>query len=170
MHACQVAWVVSDSETSWTAAHQALPSTGFSRQEYWSEFPFPSPRLPCPLPSPGFCPSSCPLHWCCHPTISSSVTLFSSCLQSFPASGSFPMSQLFASGGQSIEASASAEVPLNNEYSGLLSFKIDWFDLFAVQGFSRVFSSTTVQKHQFFGTLPSLQSSSHNCMWLLERP
>ena len=151
------------------AAHQAPLSLGFSRQEYWSGLPFPSPKPPCPLPSPRFCPSSYPLHWCCHPTISSSVTLFSFCLQSFPASGSFPMSQLFASGGQSIGASGSAEVPLNNEYSGWISFKIDWFDL-TVQGLSWAFSSTTVQKHQLFGALPSLRSNSHNCMWLLGRP
>ena len=67
-------------------------------------------RLPCPSPTPGACSNSCPLSWWCHPTISSSVALFSSCLQSFPASGSFPMSQFFASGGQSIGVSASASV------------------------------------------------------------
>ena len=85
-------------------------------------------RLPCPSPAPGSCSNSCPLSWWCHPTILSSVVSFSSCLQSFPASGSFPMSQFFASGGQSIGVSAS------NEYSGLVSFRMDWLDLLAVQG------------------------------------
>ena len=89
-------------------------------------------RLPCPSPSPGACSNSCPFSWWCHPTISSSVVPFSSCLQSFPASGSFPMSWFFASGGQSIGVSASIISP-SNEYSGLISFRIDWFDL-AVQG------------------------------------
>ena len=84
-------------------------------------------RLPCSSPTPGACSNSCPLNQWCHPTISSSVIPFSSCPQSFPASGSFPMSQFFASGGQNIGASAS------NEYSGLISFRIDCFDLVAVQ-------------------------------------
>ena len=111
-------------------------------------------RLPCPSPSSGALSNSCPLsHWC-HPTISSSVVT-SSCLQSFPASGSFLVSQIFASGGRSIGASASALVlPMNIQ---------DWFPLGLTglislhsKGLSRVFSSTTVQKHQFFGTQPSL--------------
>ena len=80
--------------TPWTAAYQAPPSMGFSRQQYWSGVPLPSPILSL------VCSNSCPLSWWCHPTISSSVAPFSFCLQSFPASGSFPMSQLFASGGQ----------------------------------------------------------------------
>ena len=89
-------------------------------------------RLPCPLPSPGVCSNSCPLSQWCHPTVSSSIIPFSSCLQSFSASGSFPISSLFASGGQSIGASASAPVlPVNIE---LTSFRIDWFNLFAIQG------------------------------------
>ena len=133
--------------TPWSAAYQALLSMGFSRQEYWSGVPLPSPvqllswpnslqpqglqctRLPCPSLSPGVCSNSCLLCQWCYPTISSSVSLFSS-PQSFPASGSFPMSWLFTSGGQSIGASASA----SNEYSGLISFRMDWFDLFAVKG------------------------------------
>ena len=90
-------------------------------------------RLPCPSPSLGACSNSCPLSWWCHPTISPSVVLFSSCLQSFPASVSFLVSQLFASGGQSFGVSASASV-ISNEYSGLISFWIDWFGLLAVQG------------------------------------
>ena len=89
-------------------------------------------RLPCPSPSPGACASSCPSSWWCHPTSSSSVVPFSSCLQSFPASGSFQMSQFFASGGQSI--GFSFNISPYNEYSGLISFRMDWLDLLAVQG------------------------------------
>ena len=89
-------------------------------------------RLPCPSPPPGPCLNSFPSSRWCHPTISSSIVPFSSCLQSFPASRSFPVSQFFASGGQSIGTSASASV-LPNEYSGLISFRMDWFDLLAVQ-------------------------------------
>ena len=88
---------------------------------------------PCPSPIPGACSNSCSLSRWCHPTISSSVVPFSSHLQSFPASGSFPMSQLFTSGGQSIGASALAISP-SNEHSGLISFRMDWLDLLAVQG------------------------------------
>ena len=105
-------------------------------------------RLPCPLPRPRAFSSSCPLSWWCHPTISSSVIPFSFCLQSFPASGSFPMSQFFASGGQSIGVSASASVlPMNIQ--GL--FPLGWTGWISLQskGLSRVFSNTTVQKHQF---------------------
>ena len=104
-----------------------------------------------------------------HPTISSSVVPFSSCSQSFPASGSFPMSWPFASGWPKYW-SFSFSISPSNEYSGLISFRIDWFDLLAVQGTSGVFSSTTVQKHQFFGTQPSLWSNSHIRTWLLEKP
>ena len=93
-------------------------------------------RLLCPSPSPGASSNSCPLSRWCHPTISSSAVPFSSCLQSFPASASFLMSQFFTSGGQSIGASASASVlpSLEGWYSRLISFRIDWFDLLAVQG------------------------------------
>ena len=87
-------------------------------------------RLPCPSPSPGTFSSSCPLSQWCHPTISFSAVPFS-CLLSFPASGSFPMSQRFASGGQSIRASASDQS--SSEYPGLISFRIDWFDPLAVE-------------------------------------
>ena len=89
------------------------------------------PSFPCPSPTPGAYSNSCPLNWWCHPTISSSVIPFS-CLQSFPASGSFQMSQLFTLGDQSIGVSASAIRP-SNEYSGLISFRMDWMDLLAVQ-------------------------------------
>ena len=89
-------------------------------------------RLPCPSPTPGVYPNLCPLSWWCHPTISTSVIPFSSWPQYFPASGSFPMSQLFASGGQSIGVSASASI-LPMKISGLISFRKDWLDLLAVQ-------------------------------------
>ena len=124
-------------------------------------------RPPCPSPTPRTCSSSCPLsHWC-HPTISSSVFPFPSCLQSFPASGSFHMTHIFASGGRSIRVSASASViPMNIQ---------DWFPLgwtgwisLQFKGLSRVFSSTTVQKHQFFATQPFLWSNSYIHTWLLE--
>ena len=90
-------------------------------------------RFPCPSLSPEICSNSCPLSRWCHRTISSSVALFFFCLQSFPASGSLLMSQLFSSGGQSIGTSASAISPFN-EYSGLIFFSTDWFDLLAIQG------------------------------------
>ena len=108
-------------------------------------------RPPCPSPTPRVHPNSCPLSRWCHPIISSSVIPFSSCLQSFPASGSFPMSQLFTSGGKSIGASASTSViPMNTQDWSLLG----WTGSISLQskGLSRVFSNTTVQKHQFFGT------------------
>ena len=89
-------------------------------------------RLPCPLPTPGACSNSCPSSWWCHPTISSSVVPFFSCLQSFLALGSFPVSQFFPSGGQSIGVSFS--ISPSNEYSELISFRMDWLDLLAVQG------------------------------------
>ena len=144
-------------------------------------------RLPCPSPSPRACSSSCPLSRWCHPTISSSVVPFSSCLQSpmmppnhlvlccpllllpsiSPTSGSFQMSQFFASGGPSIGASTSV-LPVNIQ---------DWFpwaltSLISLQskGPSRVFSSTTVQKPQFCGAQPSLWFNSHIHMWVLEKP
>ena len=161
-------------------------------------------RLPCPIPSPRVCLESCWLSQWCHSTISNTVTLFYSCSKSFPASGSFPMSQLFTSVGQSIGVSASASVfPMNiqdwfplgltglismqfkgrtrvfsnksvlrtrwpkhwrfsfsislsNEHSGLISFRIDWFISLKSKGLSRVFSSTTGQKHDYFGAQFSL--------------
>ena len=118
------------------------------------------PRFPCPSPSLEACSNSCSLSRWYHPTISSSVVPFYSCLQSFPASGSFPMSWLFASGGQHTGASVSATVlPMNIERW----FPLGWTGLISLQskGLSRVFSNTTVQKHQFFGAQPSLWSNSH---------
>ena len=107
-------------------------------------------RPPCPLPTPGACSNSCPLSQWCHPTISSPDIPFSSLLQSLPASGSFPISLFFTSGGQSIGVSASASVlPVNIQDW----FPLGWNSLISLQskGLSRVFSNTTVQKHQFFG-------------------
>ena len=124
-------------------------------------------RSPCSSLSPEVCLSSCPLHWWCHPTISSSDALFF-CPQSFPASRTFPMSWLFASSDQNTGASASASV-LPMSVRGF-SLKIDWFDLLAVQTTLRIFSSTTLWRHQFFSALSSLQCSSHNYTWPLRRP
>ena len=112
-------------------------------------------RLPCPSPTPRVYSNSCSSHWRRHPTNSSSVVPFFSCLQSFPESGSFPMSQFFTSGGKTIGVSASTSVfPMNIQ---------DWFPLgwtgwmpLKSKGHSRVFSNTTVQKHQFFGSQLSL--------------
>ena len=102
-------------------------------------------RLPCPSPSPGVCSRSCPLNWCCHPTISSSVTLFSFCLQSFLASGSFPVSWLFASAQQSIGASASTSVlPVNIQ--GWFPLGLTGLISLLYKGPSRVFSSTIIWK------------------------
>ena len=123
-------------------------------------------RPPCPLPAPGVYPNSCWLSWWCHPTISSSVVPLSSCSQSFPASGSFQMSQISALGGQSIGVSASTSVPPMNiqdwspwGWTGCISLQ--------PRGLSRVFSNTTVQKHQFFGVQllysPTLISMDFPC-------
>ena len=129
-------------------------------------------RLPCPSSSPGACSDSWPLSRWCHPTTSSSVVPFSSCPQFSPASGSLPVSQFFASGGQSIAASASASVlPMNIQdwfplrWTGLISLKS--------KGLStpqHIFSNPTVQKHEFFGAQISLWSNSHIHTWLLEKP
>jgi len=126
-------------------------------------------RPPCPSPTPGVYPNSCSLSQWCHPTISSSVIPFSSCLQSFPASGSFLMSQLFATGGHSFGASASASVfPMNIQ--GWFPLGLTDFISFQSKGLSRVSSSTTVQKHQFFSAQLSLWYNTHIHTWLLETP
>ena len=201
--------------TLWMVALQAPLSMGFSRQNYWSGLPFPSPgdlpypktepvslaspalaggffttsstlfsfsvvsdslqphglqqaRLPCPSATPGTCSNSCPSSQWYHPTISSSVVPFS-CLQSFPASGSFPMSQLFASGGQSIGPSASASgLPMNTQ--GWFPLGLTGLISMLSKGLSRIFSSTTVWRHQFFGAQPFLLSNSRIRTWLLEKP
>ena len=125
-------------------------------------------RIPCPSLSPGVCSNSCPMSQWCLPTISSSVAPFSSYSQSFLASGSFPVSWLFTSDGQSIGAFS---ISPSNEYSKLISFRIDWFDLLAPRdskGLSRVFSRTRIQKRQFYSSQPSLWSNSHIHTPLLE--
>ena len=124
-------------------------------------------RLPCPLPAPGACSNSCPsISVAIQPSRPLCPVVPFSCFQSFPASGSFSVSQFFTSGGWSIEASASV-LPMNIQ---------DWFPLgwtgwisLQSKGLSRVFSNT-IQKHQFFGSQLSLWSSSHICTWLLEKP
>ena len=126
-------------------------------------------RPPCPLPTPAVHPNSCLSSWWCNPAIISSVVPFSSCPQTLPASESFPMSQLFAWGGQSIGVSASASVlPMNTQDWSPLGWT-GWVSLQS-KGLSRVFSNTTVQKHQFFGAQPSSQSNSHIHTWSLEKP
>ena len=129
--------------TPWTAALQVPLSMGFSRQEYWNGVPLPSP------PSPRVYSNSCPLSRWWHPTISSSVVPFSSCLQSFPASGSFPMSLLCIR--WSKYWSFNFGISPYSEHPGLISFRMDngWISLQS-KGLSRVFSNTTIQKHQFF--------------------
>ena len=126
-------------------------------------------RLPCPSPTAGAYSNSCPSSQWCHPAISSSVIPFSCCPQSLPASESFPMSQLFAWGGQSIGVSALASVRSMNtqDWSPL-----EWTGWISLQstGLSRVFSNTTVQKHQFFSAQLSLSFDSHIHTWLLEKP
>ena len=112
-------------------------------------------RPPCPSPTPRVHPNPCPSNWWCHPTISSCVVPFSSCPQSFPKSGSFQMSQLFTSGGQSIGVSASTSALLMNTQDRSPLGWTGWISLQS-KGLWRVFSNTTVQKHQFFGTQLSL--------------
>ena len=126
-------------------------------------------RAPCPSPTPGVHSDSCLSSWWCHPTIPSSVVPFSSRRQSFPASGSFPMSRLFAWGGQSIGVSASVSVlPMNTQDWSPLEWT-GWISLQS-KGLSSVFSNNTFQKHQFFGTQLSSQSNSHIHTWPLEKP
>ena len=125
-------------------------------------------RLPCPSPFPRAYSNSCPSSQWCHPTISSSVVPFFSCPQSFPASGSFQMSQLFASGGQSVGVAASASVlPMNIQ--GWVPLGLTGLISLLSKGLSRVFSSTTIWKHHCFGTQPSLWSNFHICIWLLKK-
>ena len=115
-------------------------------------------RLSCPSLSPGVCSNSCPLSRWCHPTIWSSVIPFSSCLQALPASGSSPVSWLFTSVGQIIGASASV---LPQNIQGWFSLGLTGWTSLLAKGPSRVFFSTVIRKHQFFGTQPSLWSNSH---------
>ena len=126
-------------------------------------------RPPCPPPTPRVHPNSRPLSQWCHPAISPSVVPFSSCPQSLPASKSFPMSQHFQWHGQSTGLSASASVlPMNTQDWSPLGWT-GWISLQS-KGLSRVFSNTTAQKHQFFGSQPSSQYNSHIHTWPLEKP
>ena len=126
-------------------------------------------RPPCPSPTSGIYSNPCPSTRWCHPAISSSVVPLSSCPQSLQASGSFPMTQLFPWGGQTTGVSASASVlPMNTQDWSSLGWT-GWVSLLS-KGLSRVFSNTTVQKHQFFGTQLSSQSNSHIHTWPLEKP
>ena len=125
-------------------------------------------RLLCPSPSPGGCSNSFPLSQWCHPTISSSVAHFSFHLQSFLTSGSFPMSQLFASGSQSTRASASASF-LSMYIQGWFPFRLTGLISSLFKELSRIFSHTIVQKHQFLGSQPSLWFNSYIHTWLLEK-
>ena len=162
-------WVKIGSKISWVLQ---FSSVQFSRS-VMSDPSWPHglqcARLPCPSPTLGACSNSCPSSRWCHPTISSSVIPFSSCFQSFPASGSSPMSQFFTSGGQNIGVSASASVlPMNIQGW----FPLGWTGWISLQskGLSRVFSNTTLQKHQFFNTQLSSQSNSHIHTRTLEKP
>ena len=126
-------------------------------------------RTPCPSPTPGVHSNSHPLSQWCHPAISSSVAPFSSCPQSLPAPESFPMSQLFTWGGQSTGVSALASFLPKKSQGWSPS---EWTSRISLQskGLSRVFSNTTVQKHQFFGAQLSSQSNSHIHTWPQEKP
>ena len=133
-------------------------------------------RPPCPSPNSGACSNSCPSSQWCHPTISSSVISFSSYPQSFPASGSFPKSQFFEFSNESVLCirwpkywSLRFSICPSNEYSELISFRMTGWISLQSKGLSRVFSNTTVQKHQFFGAQPS-QSNSHIHTWPQEKP
>ena len=125
-------------------------------------------RLPCPSPTPGVHSDSHPSGQWCHPAISSSVVPFSSCPKSLPASGSLPMSQLFAWGGQSTGVSTLASFLPKKSQGWSPSEWTGWISLQS-KGLSRVFFNTTVQKHQFFGTQPSSQSDSHIHTWPQEK-
>ena len=126
-------------------------------------------KPPCPSLTPGVHPDSCPTSQWCHPAISSSVIPFSSCPQSFPASGSFPVSQLSASGGPSIGLSASTSIPPMNTQDWSPLGWTGWISLLSKR-LSRVFSNTTVRKHQFFSAQLSSYSNSHIHTWPLEKP
>ena len=126
-------------------------------------------RPPCPSPSPRICTSSCSVHWWCLPAISSFYALFSFCPWSIPESETFPMSHLFISDDQNTRASASASLlPLSIQ--GWSPLRLNGFISMLFKGLWGVFSSTTIWRHQFFGFLSCLPSSSHNHIWPLGRP
>ena len=149
-----------------TYAYLQLSSVTQSYTTLWDPMDI---MLPCPPPSPGACSNSCPSSRWCHPTISSSVIFFSSCHLSFPASGSFPMSQFFASGRKNYWSFSFSISPFN-EYSGLISFSIDQFDLLAVQGTLNSIFQHCSSKASIPRCSVSLWSSFHIHTWLLEKP
>ena len=141
MKRCSASLIIQFSSVQFISVTQSCPTL-------WDPMNHSTPGLPSPSPTPGVYPNLCPSSRWCHSTISSSVIPFSSCPKSLPASGSFPMSQLFGSGGQSFGVSASASVlPMNTQDWPPLEWT-DWISLQS-KGLSRVFSNTTVQKHQF---------------------
>ena len=162
MPQCESLWIQWVIRKNWFSVQFSRSVVSDSLQPHESQHA----RPPCPSRTPGVYSNSCPSSQWCHPAISSSVVPFSSCPQSLPASGSFPMSQLFTWGGQSIGVSASASIlPMNTQ---------DWFPLgwtgwisLQSKGLSRVFSNTTVQKHQFFSAQLSSLANSHIHTWLL---
>ena len=163
----QVSWIAGRFFTSWTTSsvqfsHSVLSD---SLRPHESQHA----RPPCPSPTPRVHANSRPSNRWCHPAISSSVVPFSSCPRSLPVSESFPMSQLFTWGGQSTGVSALASFLPKNIQDW---FPLEWTGWISLQfkGLSRVFSNTTVQKHQFFGAQLSSQSNSHIHTWLLEKP
>ena len=154
-------------------AHEGIRSDQISGRSVMSDSLRPHEsqhaRPPCPSPTPGVHSDSRPSSQWCHPAISSSAVPFSFCPQALPASESFPMSQLFTWGGQSTRVSALASfLPKNTQDRSPLEWT-GWISLQS-KGLSRVFSNTTVQKHQFFGAQPSSQSNSPIHTWLLEKP
>ena len=159
---CSVTYFFGETAVQFSSVTQSCPTL-------CNPMNYSMPGPPCPLPTPRVYPNSCPSSQWCHPAISFPVIPFSSCPQSLPASGAFPVSQLFISGGQSTGALASASVlPVNTQDWSPLGWT-GWISLQS-KGLSRVFSNTTVQKHQFFGAQLSSQSNSHIPTWLLEKP
>ena len=165
-------WCVGQSVMTFLNLHFQSPSVQFSHSVVSdSLWPHESQhaRPPCPSPTPRVSSDSCPSSPWCHPAISSSVIPFSSCPQSLPASKSFPMSQLFTWGSGSTGVSALASfLPKKSQGWSPLEWT-GWISLQS-KGLSRVFSNTTLQKHQFFSAQPSSQSNSHIYTWLLEKP
>ena len=165
-------WVARLSSRGTSPLNDQFSSVQFSRSVMSDSFrphELQHARPPCPSPTPSAYSNSRPSSWWCYPAISSSVVPSSSCPQSLPASGSFPVSQLFAWGGQSTGVSSSASVlPMNTQDWSLLGWT-GWISLQS-KGLSRVFSNTTVQKHQVFGAQLSSQSNSYIHTWPLEKP
>ena len=170
MRLCYTTWI--SSQYTYITSHLNLSPVKFSHSvmsnSLWSH-ELQHARPPCPQPTPGVHPNPCPLSQWCHPTISSSVIPLFSCPQSFPASGSFQMSQLFASGGQSTGVSASTSVLPMNTHDWSPSEWTGWISLQS-KGLSRISSNTTVRKHQFFSAQPSSQSNFHIHTWPLGKP